>query len=337
MLRVHHDEIAFALRTPAQPPAKRSKTPFGDENRAGLATKNAVLATNALVTPAPRRVPLGGKDTNARRPVAPPTGSTIFPAASTVRKSLSAKKRLRFKDNAAQSPDAAANHLHDVPEPEYMPPRAVELPFVPYGYYPLDDDYVKCMSKIHCPSGQCGPDTFDIILQSIKNKPAWDPIPMNAEEEAELKIQRESQKSQRTGIKTQVDPKQSISRKPVYAVDTAAAKARNNKLALSQPPSRNANSRLSGKTLVRPHYTTRPVSSIRADIPAKTTTMRSKSTVPPKTTRPVSTMNRPATSFARPSSRAPVPSKKAEESEEHFTLADIGVESPAEDLFQFDL
>lgn len=113
----------LAPKTPSVAPLGM-KTPFriplggenGDTLKKGLTTKKSIFQLDAskFATPVgPRRVPLGGKTTNARARNSSGKG----------------KVKDQLKESKVESPLAKIiGDGDEYPEPEYMPPRAIGTP-----------------------------------------------------------------------------------------------------------------------------------------------------------------------------------------------------------------
>ncbi|KAK9476865.1 hypothetical protein V1514DRAFT_284371 [Lipomyces japonicus] len=92
-----------------------------------------------FVTPNEKRVPLGGKDTNIR-------GGTntvqVKPQKSVQRLSSGRRKIKQVIKPDLRSPqhadDSSFSISDELPDIEYMPPKAKELPFVPEDFEPID-------------------------------------------------------------------------------------------------------------------------------------------------------------------------------------------------------
>ncbi|KAK9463801.1 uncharacterized protein V1516DRAFT_619240 [Lipomyces oligophaga] len=141
------------------------KTPFAKRAnlaRTPLATKkseNVLLPTGGakdapnkfktpFKTPNEKRVPLGGKDANARK-------ENILTTAKLVKQAnrpTSAKRRtVKQLQHAAAQTEAmpAATSFADM-DVEYMPPKAIEIPYMPDDFEPVD---FGCLEKvIHSPA-----------------------------------------------------------------------------------------------------------------------------------------------------------------------------------------
>ncbi|KAF8467660.1 hypothetical protein BDZ91DRAFT_793343 [Kalaharituber pfeilii] len=127
----------LAPKTPMHQPLKAPKTPFRMPlDRENLETAKKVLPQkksafqldpNAFITPVgPRRVPLGGKTTNAKAPRS------------------EQKEKLQLK--LAQSPvtkTVIRDNEDETPDIEYMPPRPIELPDIPDDFIEPDYNLIK--------------------------------------------------------------------------------------------------------------------------------------------------------------------------------------------------
>ncbi|KAK7205757.1 hypothetical protein BZA70DRAFT_276967 [Myxozyma melibiosi] len=165
MTQIYHDkenQVAFALagknavgstapKTPFAKKAGSARTPFGAK-----ANENTVItfqpnkgalekggAKTPFKTPNEKRVPLGGKDTNARSKIAPMQDWGLKNAKSTVKsnsagRSRRARQATPRKEVASAPVESLSMPETELPEIEYMPPRATESPFVPADYEPID-------------------------------------------------------------------------------------------------------------------------------------------------------------------------------------------------------
>ncbi|KAK9376460.1 uncharacterized protein V1513DRAFT_438739 [Lipomyces chichibuensis] len=186
----HTGPLKAAPKTPFSKRAGTVRTPFAaktKENNNTYPTGKASIAEGGtkskspFKTPNEKRIPLGGKDTNARTMQTKPQ-KTIAKQTSGRRRVKPAIKPVITKETTITSVESIADD--DFPDIEYMPPRGEELPFIPDDYEELDLIALRdilndgsIIADYHYPRDNGGMTSMERKLNGIFNNPDNEYIP----------------------------------------------------------------------------------------------------------------------------------------------------------------
>ncbi|KAK9428731.1 hypothetical protein V1505DRAFT_401693 [Lipomyces doorenjongii] len=185
----HTGPLKTAPKTPFTKRAGTVRTPFAAKTKENSNTYHTGKVSVAeggtkfkslFKTPNEKRIPLGGKDTNARTVQAKPQKSIVKQTSGRRRVKAAIKPEIT-KELTATSVESIADDLPDI---EYMAPRAEELPFIPDDYEELDFDALReilndgsIIADYHYPRDSDGMTSMERKLNRIFNNPDNEYIP----------------------------------------------------------------------------------------------------------------------------------------------------------------
>ncbi|KAK9486181.1 hypothetical protein V1527DRAFT_464686 [Lipomyces starkeyi] len=185
----HIGPLKAAPKTPFTKKAGTVRTPFAaktTENSNTYHTGKVSVAEGGtkfkspFKTPNEKRIPLGGKDTNTRTMQTKPQKSTVKQTSGRRRVKTAIKPEITRELTVASGVSMA----DDLPDIEYMPPRAKELPFIPDDYEELDVNTLRdilndgsIIADYHYPRDSDGMTSMERKLNGIFNNPDNEYIP----------------------------------------------------------------------------------------------------------------------------------------------------------------
>ncbi|KAK9366262.1 hypothetical protein V1509DRAFT_630248 [Lipomyces kononenkoae] len=185
----HVGLVKAAPKTPFAKRAANARTPFGaktnENNYTYHAGKASVPDAEAIFkspykTPSEKRIPLGGKDANSRTVQTKPQ--------KTVMKLTSGRRRAKLTIKPGITRHSSVSPVEsigeDVPDIEYMPPQAKELPFVPNDYEHLDRNSLRdilndggIIGDYHYPRDSEGMTSMERKMNEIFDNPDNEYVP----------------------------------------------------------------------------------------------------------------------------------------------------------------